>query len=193
MRFISVLIVNLCVLLVVATAEAQELPKDISAVFAAGKITAAKYQNEYFGLTLTPTNAHFTQGGFVNAGGKRARLIDAQTNADNDGKYEISILADERSVYPPSLTLQQYVSSVRHQFEKDGAKTVQQEFPIEVSGLHFVGATVQIAEKGKETHYLGIYSTFLNGYVLSLEPEATSEGQLRQIVLTMVHFNTPAR
>jgi len=62
----------------------------------------------------------------------------------------------------------QYVRGVRHQFEqREGASAVQEESPIEISGQRFVHATVKVVGQGR-THYRGIYTTFLNGYILSL-------------------------
>ena len=76
-----------------AVTEAQTPIKDISAVFAEGKVEDNQYKNDYFGLTLTPIGAEFTQGGFVSSQGKRARLIDAQANAKNwEDKYSIAII-----------------------------------------------------------------------------------------------------
>ena len=41
--------------------------KDISFVYAAGKVSANQYQNAYFGLTVTPVGAEFTKGGFISS------------------------------------------------------------------------------------------------------------------------------
>jgi len=168
--------------------KAQSTP-NIAAVFSARKVSAGTYTNDFFGLTLTPAKAHFTQGGFVSAQAHRARLVDAQSDAKDETRYEIAVLADARSIYPPTLTAEQYVRSVRHQMESQGAQTIQQEQPVKISGVSFVGAIVETAaQNGQAAHYLGIYSTLLNGYVLSVQPEATSEDNVKKIILTMVRF-----
>jgi hypothetical protein len=175
------------------TAESQTRIKDISDIFAGGKISATEYKNDYFGLTLIPTNAQFTQGGFVSANGKRARLIDAEANTMKyEDRYEIAILADALSANPLIRSAAQYVRSVRHEFEKEGMETVQEETPIDISGLHFVEATMKVTEQGR-THYRGMYTTFLNGYILSIDVTAASQERMKQIVLDTVHFKPADR
>jgi hypothetical protein len=170
----------------------QAATKDITAVYADGKVADGQYKNAYFGLTLTPENAQFTQGGFVSSEGQRARLVDAQANAANwDDRYEIAILADALSANPLVTSPTQYVRSVRHQLEKERFETVQAESAIEISGSKFVYATMKIAEDGK-THYRGLYTTFLNGYILSLDVTVGSAARLKSI-LKMVKFEAPRK
>jgi hypothetical protein len=188
MRLATFCGLSLLLIFSLRTTAAQKPTRDVSAVFATGKISATEYRNDYFGLTLTPLNAHFTQGDFVNVDGKRARLIDAQANAGNyEDRYEIAILADALSANPLIQSPTQYVRSVRHQFEKEGMATIQEESPIEISGLQFVQATMKVAEQGR-VHYRGMYTTFLNGYILSLDVSAASPERMKQIILSAVHF-----
>jgi hypothetical protein len=172
-------------------ATAQTPTKDISAVIAEGKVNGTQYKNDYFGLTLTPVNAQFTQGGFVNPGGSRARLIDAEANAKNlEDRYSIAILAAALSANPLVRSPEQYLRSVRHQFEqREGMTTVSEESPIEISGVRFVQATMKVTGQG-QTHYQGMYTTFLNGYILSIQVNAPTPERLQQIVLSMVKFKT---
>jgi hypothetical protein len=191
MKLIALAFLSLSFASVASTTTAQAPIKDISAVYAAGTIRGNEYNNDYFGLTLTPVNAQFTAGGFVNSAGHRARLIDAESNATNwEDKYSIAILAAALSANPLVHFPEQYVRSARHQFEqREGMSTVQEESPIEISGLRFVQATMKATDQGR-THYRGMYTTCLNGYILSLQVEARSPERLKQIVLTMVKFNT---
>jgi uridylate kinase len=177
-----------------ATTKAQTPIKDISAVFAEGKINGNEYNNDYFGLTLTPVNAQFTQGSFANSGGSRARLINAEANTKNfEDRYSIAILAAALSANPLVRSPEQYVRSVRHQFEqREGMSTVQEESAIEISGVRFVQATMKATEQG-QTHYQGIYTTFLNGYILSIQVEAPTPERLQQIVLSMVKIKVSPR
>jgi hypothetical protein len=182
-----------CVLsmFLVAGTEAQGPVKDISAVFAEGKVGGTQYKNDYFGLTLTPTGAEFTQGGFLSSQGKRARLVDAEANAKEwKDKFSIAVLADALSANLLVRSPEQYVRSVRHQLEREGLTTVQEESPIDISGVRFVQATMKTTEGGL-AHYQGLYTTFLNGYILSLQVEAPSQERLKQIVLSMVSFKVP--
>jgi hypothetical protein len=172
------------------TTRAQNPIKGISAVFSEGKVSGGQYKNDYFGLTLTPANAEFTQGAFVSSEGKRARLVDARLNGKNwEEKYSIAILADALSANPLVHSPTQYVRSVRHQLEREGMATVQEETSIEISGLKFVQATMKVTEQGR-IHYQGMYTTFLNGYIFSLQVEAPTPERLNQIVLSMVKFKT---
>lgn len=185
----SVLLTFLTAALVLA-ANGQVATKDIKEVFAEGKVTNGQYRNDYFGVTLTPVGAQFTEGGFVSPSGNRARLIDAQANAANwDDKYEFAILADARSANPLITSPEQYVRSVRHNLEKEGFVTVQAEAPLQISGVPFVFATMKVADQGRN-HYRGIYTTFRNGYILSLDVSAPSLARL-QGLLTLVKFKAP--
>ena len=96
MRFKKLAAFSFVSVFLALTVGAQTPIKDIASVFAEGKIHGYEYTNDYFGLTLTAVNAQFTEGGFVSSEGKRARLIDAQCNAESWGdKYEIAILAED--------------------------------------------------------------------------------------------------
>src|SRR5437879_12933388 len=79
-----------------AAAGQQKSDKDISAVFAEGKISNGQYTNAYFGLTLKPDGAQFVpQGAFISPQGKRARLVHAQRDAANGRhRYSVAVLAD---------------------------------------------------------------------------------------------------
>jgi len=103
----------------VALVYAQDNPtKDISAVYAEGKVSGSEYKNDYFGLTLSAGSGQFTAGGFVSSEGKRARLVDVQANPDNwQDKFEIAALADTLAANLLVHSPEQYARSVRHQFE----------------------------------------------------------------------------
>jgi hypothetical protein len=161
---------------------AQSPPKDISAIYAEGKTIGNVYKNDYFGLTLSIESGHFTEGGFISAQGKRARLIDAQANAANwQDKYEIAVLADLLSANPLIRSAQQYV----------GLATVQDEIQVKVSGVLFVEAILKVKDEGN-SHYRAIYSTFLNGYILSLDVSAASPEQITQLVSKTVKLTSQA-
>ncbi|HYG97582.1 MAG TPA: hypothetical protein VD837_00515 [Terriglobales bacterium] len=168
----------------------QSSTKDIKAIFAEGKIADNQYRNDYFGFTLAPLNGHFTQGGFVSSEGKRARLIDAQSNATACcDRYDIAVLADPLSANPSIKSPEQYVRSVRHQLEREGSETVQPESPVEISGTRFVYATMKVG-RDSAAHYRGIYTTFLNGYILSIDVSADSVAGIQQ-ALKMLKFKAP--
>ena len=188
MRIVS-LISQFLVFLVVGAA-AQPQIEDISRVFSQGEIKNDEYRNDYFGLTLTPVGAKFTKGSFISPEGKRARLVDAADDAKNWGdKYSIAILADALSANPAIHSPSQYLRSVRHQLEKEGMTTFREETPRKVSSLDFVESVMKVSEQGR-THYQGMYTTFLNGYILSLQVTAPTERRLEEIV-RMVKFTTP--
>lgn len=166
--------------------QAQGSVKNIRAVFAEGKIIGGEYTNDYFGLTLKPVNAYFTKGDFISSKGERARLVDAECNAGKwEDKYEIAILADALSDHPGIYSPGQYLRSVRHEFEGEGLITVSIESPIKISAVPFVQATMKVPNQGL-VHYQGMYTTFLNGYALSLEVQAPTPSRLKEIVESMV-------
>jgi hypothetical protein len=166
---------------------------DISVVYSEGKISGQEYRNDYFGLTLAPENAQFTEGAFLSPKGKRARLVDAQANSKNwKDKYEIAILADALAANPLVHSPEQYVRSVRHALEKEGLVTVSEESATEISGLHFIAAIMRVTDEG-QGHHRGLYTTFLNGYILSLDVTAVSPERVNKIAQGMVHFKTQGK
>jgi hypothetical protein len=186
MRYQKLAILTFFILLLPSFVAAQTV-KDIKAVFAEGNVANGQYKNDYFGVTLTPANGRFTQGGFVSPEGHRARLIDVQSNASNwEEKYEIAILADAPSASPLVTSPTVYVRSLRHQLEREGFQTLQEEAPLKISGLSFVYATMKVGGEG-HPHYRGLYTTFLNGYIVSLDVSAASVDRLNH-VLRMVTF-----
>jgi hypothetical protein len=172
-----------------AVIQTQRIPtKDISVVYAEGKISGNDYKNEYFALTLTPAPGQFTHGGFVSSEGKRARLIDVENNSsDSQDKFEIAVLADSLASNPLVHSPEQYARSVRHHFEKEGMETEKAESPIEVSGLSFVRSLLKVNEAGS-SHYRAIYTTFLNGYILSLDVSAATPEKIAQVMTRAVKF-----
>ena len=164
--------------------------KNISAVYAQGKVNGSEYVNEYFGIILSSVGGTFTQGGFVSASGTRTRLIDVQNNAGSwQDKFSIAVLADSLSANPLIRAPEQYVRAVRHQFQKQGMITVTTESTTQISGLSFVHAILKVNETAG-THYQGIYTTFLKGYILSLDVSAATPEKVDQLVTKAVRFKT---
>jgi hypothetical protein len=193
MRLRSVIFLLALLFSPVATQTQQKPTKDISAVYAEGKISGTEYRNEYFGLTLTAAPGQFTEGGFVSSEGKRARLVDVQNNSSSfQDKFEIAVLADSLAANPLVHAPEQYARSVRHQFEKQGMETEKAESSIEVSGLPFVQVILKASEGGS-SHYRAIYITFLNGYILSLDVSAAKPEKIAQVVARAVKFETQGK
>jgi len=162
-------------------------------VFAEGKISGPEYKNGYFALTLTAAPGQFTQGSFVSSEGKRARLVDVLNNSSNSqDKFEITVLADSLAANPLVHSPEQYARSVRHQFEKQGMETEKVESSIEVSGLVFVQAVLKV-NGGGSSRYRAIYTTFLNGYILSLDVSAATPEKIAQVVTRAVKFETKSK
>jgi len=163
--------------------------KDISAVYAEGKINETEYKNDYFGLTLTAEPGRFTNGAFISSEGKRARLVDVQGNPSNfEDKYEIAVLADSLAANSLIHSPEQYVRSVRHQLEKEGMGTEKTESSLKVSGVPFVQAILRVSDGGR-IHYRAIYTTFLNGYIFSLDVSALTPEKIAQVVTKTVKLN----
>ena len=161
--------------------------KTISTIYGEGKVMGSEYTNPYFGLLLKPAGAQFTEGGFIIPNGERARLIDAEANSAKwEDRYSIAVLADALSANPRIHSPEQYLQLVRHNFEKEGLVSVQQETPTQISGIRFFNSIMKTQDA--RPHFQGMYATFLNGYILSIQIEAASPERVKQIVETMVVF-----
>jgi hypothetical protein len=162
---------------------------DISTVYAEGKINGTEYKNDYFGLTLTAEPGHFVHGDFISSEGKRARLVVVQDNSSNfEDKFEIAVLADSLAANPLIHAPEQYVRSVRHQLEKEGMDTDKAETTLQVSGLPFVQAILK-GNDGGHMHYRAIYTTFLNGYIFSLDVSAPNPEKIALVVKRAVKLS----
>jgi hypothetical protein len=177
-------------LLVSAATQAQVPKDDISSVVSAGRVNGDVYLNTYFGISIAAPNAHITSPELVNVAGRRARLLNAVYDSPQGAmNYTFGLMADSLENYPKGMSMAVYVRSVRHQLEKDGLITQREEFPVTISGVTFTGAVLKVPEKSNFGYYRGIYSTFLNGYVVSLEVQSGSEERLQQLLSSAVKIN----
>jgi len=168
---------------VTAATLGQAAKSDISSVVAAGNVNGDVYKNGYFGVSLTAPSAKFTAPSLVNVEGRRARLVNIVYDSPEGAKnYTIGLLADSLENYPKGMSTTVYVRSVRHQLERDGLITEREEFPITISGMGFIGAVLKVPEKPNFGYRRGIYSIFLNGYVISLEVQARNEERIQQVL-----------
>ena len=175
-----------------AVTQAQTAAKDISGVVAAGSVEGGVYSNPYLRITITAPDAKFTTPSLVNEPGHRARLFNAIYDSPDGAKsYTIGLMVDSIENYPKTMPAAVYVRSVRHQLEKDGLLTEREEFPLTISGLAFTGAILKVPEKPNFGYRRGIYSTFLNGYVLSLEIQARDQERIKQVLSTAVKIVAP--
>jgi hypothetical protein len=165
----------------------QGARNDISSVVAAGKVIGGVYNNSALGLTITASSAKFTAPSLVNVGGRRARLVNIVYDSPDGAKnYTIGLLADSLQNYPKGMATTVYVRSVRHEMERDGLLTEREEFPIKISGVAFVGAILKVREKPNFGYRRGIYSTFLHGYVVSLDVQARDEERIQQVLTAAI-------
>ena len=65
---------------------------------------------------------------------------------------------------------------------------MKEEFPIAIAGTQFTGAILQEQTPEGRKYFRGMYSTFLNGYVLSFDVEGASEAKLTEMLAHMVVF-----
>ncbi len=167
---------------------AQFLAEDISSVLRAGKVSPNVYENQYFGLTLTVKNAKFKAGSVINAKEKRARLVDAFVDSASwNDRLTISILVDSKLQNPLVQSADQYVRAVRHQFEREGMATVNAETPMDISGVTFIGSILKVRGQGGE-YVRGIYTTFLKGYIFTIDVTAPSPIRSNEIVQQAVRI-----
>ena len=178
------------ILLSAAVLSAQTPKADISTVVASGKMRGDTYENAYFGIMISAPKAKFTTPSLVNAAGHRARLLNLVLDSGDGAKnYTIGLMADSLENYP-NLTPNVYLRSVRHSLERDGLITDRQEFPITISGVSFVGAMLKVPEKPNFGYYRGIYSTFLNGYVVSLEVQARTPEHIQELLSSAIKISS---
>lgn len=168
-------------------------PKGIRAVYVEGKIAHGTYTNPYFGVTLTPVGGKFTRGAFISKDGGRARLADAQMDTRQwASRYEIAILADARRANPGIHSPATYVRAVLRALGRKGWETIHRGRPTTISGRRFIGALLakRYGWFGPD-RYRGISTTFLKGYIVSLEIDAGSLPCLRE-ARRMVRFRRTA-
>jgi hypothetical protein len=163
-------------LLASAAAQVPAAPTaDIRTVAAAGLESGTRYTNWFFGLTVDTSNAKVTLNPLVNDERQRARLVQVfSTATDPASKFTFAVLADAESHYPQIKTSADYVRSVRLQLEKQGLTTVEQEFPITISGVRFTACVLQVSDGAGRKHFRALFTTFRNGYILSFDAEAAT-------------------
>jgi|ERR1044071_102101 hypothetical protein len=168
----------------------NDKPPSITTVAAAGSVTKFGYTNPYFKLSILAPKATVKLNPLVDASGGRARLVQVLSDGKNwEDTYTFAVLADALANYhPPLESTTQYVRSVRHKLEKEGLSTVKEEFPITIAGTQFTGAILQEQTPDGRKYFRGMYSAFLNGYVLSFDVEASSEAKLAEMLAHMVVF-----
>lgn len=107
-----------------------------------------------------------------------------QTTFDNT--YAFEVLADTLAKYPQLQSPTHYVRSVRHQLEREGLRTVREEFPITIGGVEFTGAILEEQVPEGRKYYRGMYSAFRDGFVLSFDVEAASPEKVNEVVVRVV-------
>jgi hypothetical protein len=167
---------------------AQTATKDISSLIAAGKITGNQYQNDYLGLTFTAEGGHVKPSSVTNLAAGRARIVEAISDSDApDSSYSFEILVDGVANYPQIKSPAQYLRSVRHSLEKEGLRTLREEFSVEISGIPFTGAIMEVP--GEQIPYFrGMYTAFVNGYIVSFDLTARKEPVIEKLVASLVKF-----
>lgn len=156
---------------------------DVYSLIASGHVEGQKYRNQYFGISFAAPGAAFTAPSAIDDQGRNVPLVDAVVKAQNrDGMYTISILADRLSNYPALKSRTEYVDGLKSQLEQEGATSSRGGvFPYMISGVEFTGAILKESEGANLSHFRGIFSTVLKGYLLSLDVAATSESKVLKI------------
>ncbi len=164
-------------------------PPDISAIAAAGQISGTKYTNFFFKLAVECEQCELTLNPLVNQQQGRARLLQIiSTQQGRDDTFTFGVLADTRARYPQLQSAEHYVRSVRHQLEKEGLRTVREEFQLTISGLPFAGAILRVDDGNGRYHYRGIYTIFRSGFILSFDAEGASEEKVNALAMRLVRF-----
>jgi TonB family protein len=151
---------------------------DLPSLIASGEVDGKGYSNTYFGVSFTAQDAIFTAPSEVDNQGRNVRLVDAVVRAQKrEDRYAISILADRLSNYPDLKSRKDYVEHMTAQLmgRQTGAKRSRDPFPYVISGIEFVGMILQEPDESGTSHFRGMFSTVMKGYILSLDIAATSE------------------
>lgn len=155
---------------------------DAASLIASGKIEGSRYWNQYFVVSFVAPGAAFTAPSSVDGQGRNVRLVDAVVSAQKrEDMYTISILADRLSNYPKLKSRTEYVEGISGQLQREGAKRSGDDFPYVISGVEFVSTILQESDGPNMSHFRGIFSTVMKGYVLSLDVAAASEEQVLKI------------
>jgi hypothetical protein len=161
---------------------------DISAVAAAGRVSDSKYSNSLLRIIVEDPNGTLQANPLLNKEAGRARLVQILSKQNTwEDTYTFAVLADTLARYPQLQSPAHYVRSVRHQLEKEGLATLREEFPITISGVQFTGAVMQ-QEVGGRKHCRGLYTTFRDGLILSIDAEAATEDKLNALVKRSVNL-----
>jgi hypothetical protein len=162
---------------------------DISGIAAAGKISGDTYSNSLLRITVDAPNGTLQLNPFVNKEAGRARLVQILSKeVAGDESYTFAVVADTLSRYPQLHSSSDYVRSVRHQLEREGFVTLREEFPINIDGVQFTGAVLRAQTSNGREHCRGLYTTFRDGYIVSVDAEAANEQSLTQLVTRLVKF-----
>ncbi|MGA6988000.1 MAG: energy transducer TonB [Terriglobales bacterium] len=155
---------------------------DIASLIASGKVEGQRYWNQYFGVSFTAPRAVFTAPSVVDDQGRNVRLVDAVAGTGKrEDMFTISILADRLSNYPELKSRAEYVEGISGRLQREGAKRNRDTFPYVISGVEFVATILQESDSSDMSHFRGIFSTVMKGYVLSLDIAAPSEDQVLKI------------
>jgi hypothetical protein len=103
--------------------------------------------------------------------------------------YTVTIRANSRENYPKEMTLTDYIGKVRREMEKEGLVIEREGVPIVISGVQFTGVVVVVRERPNSGYYRGIYSSFMNGYAVSLDVQSRTEERLQQILSSSVKID----
>lgn len=102
---------------------------------------------------------------------------------------EIAVLADSLAANPLVYLPEQYARSVRHQFEKQGMET-ETGITNRSFGINVRASDVEDQRGWTRplSRHLYDYTTFLKGYILSLDVSAETPEKIEQLVAKAVQF-----
>jgi hypothetical protein len=169
--------------------QGQGPKSDISSVVAAGKVDNHVYSNAYFGISLTAPKAKFTAPSLVNIAGGRARLVNIVYNSPQGAmNYTLGLMAESLENFPKGMPTALYVRSVRHQLGGMVYRHTERSFRSQSRASPLLERFSSCKRNRTFGYDRGIYSTFLDGYVVSLETASAvivvrSQNQLKREAL----------
>jgi hypothetical protein len=182
----------------VMTLLGQAVKGDFSSMAAAGKVNGDIYQNSILGITLSAPKARWEVRGPISAAAKQGRLIDAVYDVGVPQRgpkenYTLGLLVESQENFPKGTTLDQYVRGLRQRVEDNNVKIHHEASPLTVQGVRFVGTVFLFHERPDFGYYRGLYSTNLNGYLVTIELQCGEEERLQKLLSSTVEITPKAK
>jgi hypothetical protein len=112
----------------------------------------------------------------VDPSGGPSALVNAEAaEQQRANRYSITILAEPLSTRPSLKSVTDYVNSASALAGREGAQSIHEAFAYLISGIEFIGVTLELPDGADFKHFQGIFTTTMKGYLLTVSVTAASE------------------